>query len=234
VSPADSAARQRLGRSRGGLSTKIHLACDERGRPVSVVLSAGQAGDAPHFEQVMAGVRCRSMRSAPEAGWGELLLWESAPETGASWSETGKRRDRRQLKHRAKGDTRPVPCPPPLTTLLHDHLRNFGPGAPWLRGTNENTNGGLRQYFRKAPMSTHDAEDLRRVEHRLNHRPRKTLGWRTPADVFTRRAGNMIHQQRCDGRWNPPWNPRNARGSDFRIRRQTSRTPGNRYPSASV
>jgi integrase len=62
----------------------------------------------------------------PKAGWGELLLWESAPETGASWSETGLRRDKRQLKHRERGDTRPVPCPPPLTALLHEHLRRHG------------------------------------------------------------------------------------------------------------
>lgn len=65
----------------------------------------------------------------PEHGWGELLLWESAPETGASWSETGTRRDKRQLKHRERGDTRPVPCPPPLTELLHEHLRQFGTDA---------------------------------------------------------------------------------------------------------
>jgi integrase len=65
----------------------------------------------------------------PETGWGELLLWESAPETGAGWSETGKRRDRRQLKHRAKGDTRSVPCPPPLTAMFHEHLRRFGTDA---------------------------------------------------------------------------------------------------------
>lgn len=65
---------------------------------------------------------------APEeldGSWGELLLSETAPETGARWSETGKRRAKRQLKHRAKGDTRPVPCPPPLTRLLREHMHNF-------------------------------------------------------------------------------------------------------------
>ncbi|WP_435070245.1 tyrosine-type recombinase/integrase [Amycolatopsis thermoflava] len=62
----------------------------------------------------------------PEKGWGELLLSETAPVTGAAWTDSGERRDRRQLKQRGEGEIRPVPCPPPLTALLHDHLARFG------------------------------------------------------------------------------------------------------------
>ncbi|GAB2763927.1 hypothetical protein GCM10027174_45710 [Salinifilum aidingensis] len=63
----------------------------------------------------------------PEGAWGELLLSESAPETGERWSVTGRRRERRQLKHREKGDSRVVPCPPPLVRILRQHLEVFRP-----------------------------------------------------------------------------------------------------------
>jgi IS30 family transposase len=50
---------------------------------------------------------------------------------------------------------------------------------------NENTNGLLRQYFPKGSnLSVHGPEALRAVEHLLNTRPRKVLGWKTPAEVF--------------------------------------------------
>ena len=57
--------------------------------------------------------------------------------------------------------------------------------SPWQRGSNENTNGLLRQYFPKSTdLSIHTARDLARVENELNRRPRITLGDRAPADLF--------------------------------------------------
>ena len=59
------------------------------------------------------------------------------------------------------------------------------PGRPWERGTNENTNGLLREYFPKRKDITDISnEEVQHVENELNNRPRKILGFKTPAEIL--------------------------------------------------
>ena len=66
------------------------------------------------------------------------------------------------------------------------------PHSPWQRGSNENTNGLLRQYFpSKADLSLHSAAHLSAVARELNNRPRQTLHWMKPSEVFSRAVASI-------------------------------------------
>jgi integrase len=80
-------------------------------------------------------LRVRDLRLPDGDGWGELLLSQGDPDVSGTWNDDG-RRKARQLKHRASGDVRPVPCAPPLVALLRAHLDEFGaaPNGRLFRG----------------------------------------------------------------------------------------------------
>ena len=80
-------------------------------------------------EEVTA-LRKANIVSLPEQDgeWGELLLTDSQPESGSRWTDDGDIRPRRELKHRAKTETRSVPIHPDLVKLLREHIAEFGYG----------------------------------------------------------------------------------------------------------
>ena len=76
-----------------------------------------------------AELRQDNLVSLPDEGWGEMLLTHSEPRSGSHWTDNGRPRERRELKHRAPGETRPVPVHPELVLLLRSHLERYGTGS---------------------------------------------------------------------------------------------------------
>lgn len=80
--------------------------------------------------------------------------------------------------------------------------RRDRPHSPWQRPTNENTNG------LGTDLSRWSAQDLEAVALALNNRPRKSLGWKTPAGVFDEQLRLTLTTRCCNDRLNPPNMPR--------------------------
>jgi len=73
-------------------------------------------------------LRRENLVSLPDQGWGEMVLTNSEPRSGSHWTDNGTVRQRRELKHRAPGETRSVPIHPELVALLRNHLKQHGTG----------------------------------------------------------------------------------------------------------
>jgi integrase len=73
-------------------------------------------------------LRLDNLVSLPDQGWGELILTNSEPRSGTWWTDSGSARQRHELKHRPRGETRPVPVHPELVALLSEHLKKYPPG----------------------------------------------------------------------------------------------------------
>ncbi|WP_239165862.1 tyrosine-type recombinase/integrase [Catellatospora citrea] len=71
-------------------------------------------------------LREENIASLPDEGWGELVLTNSSPRTGTAWTDSGRSRERRELKHRARTETRRVPLHPLAVGILRTHIGLFG------------------------------------------------------------------------------------------------------------
>ncbi|MFG1785829.1 tyrosine-type recombinase/integrase [Rhodococcus oryzae] len=85
----------------------------------------------------------KSNLSLPAEGWGRIHLVGAEPHAGKDWTDSGKNRDKRQLKQREIGEGRDVPCPPELTSLLHWHMETFGTAPDGRLFTGERNGGEL-------------------------------------------------------------------------------------------
>lgn len=142
------------------------------------------------------------MGGLPESdGWGELEFRNAAPDTGRAWTDDGDHRERRQLKHRADGDSRTVPVHPELVALLREHLERFGTTADGhlftgIRGTELPTITYRRAWTaaRKAAFTTEEQKSpLARRPYDLRHACLSTwLSGGVPATQVAEWAGHGI------------------------------------------
>jgi integrase len=137
----------------------------------------------------------------PSTGWGELYLSTSAPSAGRSWSESGTRREPRQLKHRGTEEVRIVPCPPDLTALLREHLDKHGttPDGRVFRGVrggplSESLYGRLWALARASVLTEEEvASPLARRPYDLRHAAVSTwLNGGVPAPHVAAWAGHSV------------------------------------------
>jgi len=137
----------------------------------------------------------------PAQGWGTFYLRKSSPSVGRAWTDSGQRRDRRQLKHRAVAEVRPVPCHPHLTGLIRAHITEFG-FAPdgrlftGLRGgdMSESVYGRIWQAARLAALTRAEAASpLARRPYDLRHACLSTwLNGGVDATQVAEWAGNSV------------------------------------------
>ncbi len=138
----------------------------------------------------------------PAEGWGELLLAGSAPWAGSAWTDDGSIRDSRQLKHRAKRDTRRVPAAPELVALLRRHLEEHGTTSDgrlfrgaWGGPVSESSYGRAWRSARQAALTpVQAASPLVRRPYDLRHAAVSLwLNAGVPPQQVAEWAGHSVH-----------------------------------------
>ncbi|WP_231515601.1 tyrosine-type recombinase/integrase [Herbidospora cretacea] len=133
--------------------------------------------------------------------WGELYLSGATPEAGKEWTDSGDQRDKRGLKHRPEGETRPVPIPPELVAILRKHLNQngTGPGGRIFHGAHGDVlaKSTILRVWRKAREMALSAEEyaspLARRPYDLRHACLSTwLNAGVPPKKVAEWAGNSV------------------------------------------
>jgi integrase len=140
--------------------------------------------------------------SLPTRGWGELHVERAEPYAGKEWTDSGRNRDQRPLKQRARGEVRVVPCPPPLTALLHAHIQEFGVQPDGRLFVGERNGGELPtmtigRMWRRARQAAFTAEvaasPLARTPYDLRHAAVSTwLNGGVPPTTVAEWAGHSV------------------------------------------
>ena len=138
--PIDKVAKRREKQS-AAIDPRLVISLDQGMRLLAAVREQGPMGarlEAFFAVQMFAALRPAEALSLQEANlidlpedqeaWGDMLLTRSMPRSGQAWSDSGRSRERRSLKHRAANETRPVPIHPELVKVLRRHLDQFGTG----------------------------------------------------------------------------------------------------------
>ncbi len=140
--------------------------------------------------------------SLPKQGWGELHVERAEPYAGREWTDSGRNRDLRPLKQRARGEVRVVACPPALTELLHAHIAEFGVQPDGRLFVGERNGGELPtmtigRVWRRARRAAFTAEvaasPLARTPYDLRHAAVSTwLNGGVPATTVAEWAGHSV------------------------------------------
>nr|WP_275406678.1 IS5 family transposase [Actinomadura bangladeshensis] len=122
-----------LGRSRGGLSTKLHLACEQGHKPLSLVVTAGQRGDAPQFEAVMAGIRVARLGGVHPRTRPERVRADNLTEVASERAVAGRTPHTAKVQHGSAHSTNQRELTNPSDCCLDrtpdEHADNPGPSS---------------------------------------------------------------------------------------------------------